>query len=358
MSSVPLEIRFLPLTEIVRRRILPIPGEVTVHLGECVRADDIVAHAYPEGQLSVVDLVGVLGISVRAVERHLLVSEGQKVAAGTLLASVRRLWRRPKQVIAPFAGTVQAIIEGRLFLRQDPQCFSLRAYVPGEVIEHYPQRGVAIRSAGALVRGIWGSGREQRGLLVAMVNGPEEVLTWEHVGRRYRGTILVGGVLDDPRVLWRARRFGLCGLIVGSIAPSLRPWCAQIPIPLVVTEGLGRIPMAAPIFDLLCSHHGHPAIIAGSQRAEFVSPIYGGPEIIVPLDANTRDTSLALVRPIAVGMRVRLTRSPYLGVIGQVVSLLSEPQQTPIGTRVEGAEVRLPNGHKVFVPSVNMELLG
>ena len=358
MSSAPLEVRFLPITEIVRRRILPVPGEVLVRMGDRVRADDVVAQALLEGQLSAIDLAGALGLSVRSIERHLLVSEGQKVVTGTPLARTRRFWVRQKQVEAPFAGTVQAIIEGRLFLRQEPQWLLLRAYVPGEVTECYPHRGAVIRSVGSLVRGIWGSGGEQRGMLVTPVNQPGKVLTWEHVGLRYRGAILVGGVLDDARVLMRAKSFGLRGLVIGSMLPGLRPLCARLSMPVVVTEGMGRIPMAAPIFDLLRSYDGRPAIIAGAERAEQGPYEYGGPEVIVPLPTSARATSLAVVRPIRVGVRVRITRFPYLGAIGQVSSLLSGSQQTPIGTRVDGAEVRLPNGHKVFVPYVNMELIG
>jgi hypothetical protein len=195
-------------------------------------------------------------------------------------------------------------------------------------------------------------------MLVTPVNQPGEVLTWEHVGLRYRGAILVGGILDDARVLMRAKSFGLRGLVIGSMLPGLRPLCARLSMPVVVTEGMGRIPMAVPVFDLLRSYDGRPAIIAGAERAEQGPYGYGGPEVIVPLPTSARATSLAVVRPIKVGVRVRITRFPYLGAIGQVSSLLSGSQQTPIGTRVDGAEVRLPNGHKVFVPYVNMELIG
>jgi hypothetical protein len=67
--------------------------------------------------------------------------------------------------------------------------------------------------------------------------------------------------------------------------------------------------------------------------------------------------ALMVVRPLEVGARVRLARPPYVGAMGQVVAVPALSQETPIGTRVAGAEVRLEDGRKVFAPYVNMELL-
>lgn len=352
MSIAPHEIRFSPLTQIVRRRLLPAPGEVLVHVGDRVQAGDVVARASVEGQLYAIDLAHSLGIGVRAASRHVRISEGQSVTTDTILASARRFWIRKREVRAPFQGLVRGIHDGRVFLRQDAQTISLRAYVPGEIIERYPHRGVSVRAVGSLVRGIWGSGGERQGTIVTMVAEPGDLLTWEQVGIRYRGTILVGGVLQDPRVLYRARQFRLYGLIVGSMLPSLQPICRQLPLPVVVTEGMGHIPMAEPLFDLLRSHHGRLAIISGSMDSS------SGPEVIVPQPPGTQVTALTVACPVEVGTWVRLTRAPYLGIIGQVLSVSATPQKTAIGTQAEGAEVRLPNGQTMFVPYVNMESLG
>ena len=350
--TAPHETRFSLLTQIVRRRLLSVPGKVLVRVGDQVQPSDIVAQASVEGQLHAIDLARALNVSVQAVPRFVQVSEGEAVASHTILASMRRFGIRSRQVKAPFAGIVQGFHDGFLFLRQNPPTVSLRAYVPGEVIEEYPHRGVSIRAAGSLIRGIWGSGDERQGILVAMVGEPGEVLTWEKVGLRYRGTILVGGTLQDPRVLLRARQFRLHGLVVGSMLPDLKPVCERIGLPIVITEGMGQIPMAEPVFDLLHSHHGRLAVISGSMAKES-----SGPEIIVPQHVDTKTTSLAVARPIERGVRVRLTRAPYMGIMGQVEQVSGTPQDTAIGTQAQGAMVRLPDGHTVFVPYVNMEAL-
>ena len=345
------ETRVSPLTQIVRRRLLPVPGEVLVHVGDRVRPSDVVAQASVPGQLQVIDVPEALEVSVRGAGRHIRVAVGQHVEADAVLASVRRLDRRKSQVVANYAGLVQGVQDGMIILREEPQLLRLKAYVPGEVVERYPHRGVAIRTLGALIRGIWGSGEEREGLLIVPTQGPAEPLTWEMVSLRYRGAILVGGVLEDPKVIYRARQFRLSGLIVGSIRPGLRPLCESLALPIVITEGIGRLPMAEAIFRLLLAYNGRPATISGGTANR------DAPELIIPLKPRGGTTAVAVARPMSTGMHVRLTRAPYLGLIGEISALSIIPQETPIGTQAEGAEVRLPDGRKVFVPYVNMERL-
>lgn len=335
----------------VRQRLLPLPGDVLVHVGDRVQSNDVVAQAPLEGRLQAIDLAEALGVGVGSVSRRLLVSEGQAVMEGAPLASRRQLWVR-RVVRSPIAGMVQGIVDGRLVIRQQPEHLRLRAYLPGEIIEIYPHRGVAIRGVGSLIRGVWGCGEEGQGHLLMTASGPADVLTLEKVSLRYRGMILVGGILEDARVLLRARRFRIKGLILGSIVPGLRPLCERYRLPVVITEGVGRIPMAEPIFELLRSHQGKLVVISGAEHDG-----RGTPEVIVPLPDEGQASSLMVVRPIEVGARVRLARPPFVGMIGQVAAMPASPQETLIGTRVAGAEVRLGDGRKVFVPYVNMELL-
>lgn len=357
MSRALLDARFAPLTRIVRHRLLPTPGEVLVHVGDVVQPHDVVARAPIKDRLHVLDMARILGVSINSAERYMRVQVGDTVRKDDLLASTR--WPRPfrRELRAPFAGTVQALTEGQLFMRRSSKPCSLRAYIPGEVIEEYPHSGVAIRTTGTLVRGIWGSGESQQGILATIVSGPQDVLTWERVSFRYRGTILVGGALEDPRVLLRAVQFRLNGLLVGSIAPSLCPMCERLALPIVVTEGFGRIPMAEPVFSLLRSHHGRRAVISGAGRGTRY-----GPELIVPLPAGETTSAKdlpALTREAKAGAWVRLTRPPYLGMIGKIMALPPSPQETAIGARAFGAEVQLANNNRrVFVPFVNLEVLG
>ncbi len=347
-----LEVRFSPTAQIVRRRLLAAPGEVAAQVGDHVEADDIVAHALIEGQLRSLDLARGLQTSAHAVSRYARVSAGDRLAAGDLVARRRTLLTK-REVTSPWAGTVRGVCDGCLFLREEPQEVRLRAYLPGQVVEQYPGLGVAIQTNGALVRGIWGSGNEGWGILAVCAEAPGDELRWDSFGIRYRGMVVVGGTLHDPRVLYRASHFRLSGLVVGSIAPELMPLSMALRLPVVVTEGLGAIPMAGPVFELLRQHHGRQAVVAGPQGGGQNSA-----EVIVPLPGEGPLMALVPAQAIETGDVVRLTRPPFMGAIAQVISLPGRPQETAIGTHADGAEVRLQDGRRVFVPYVNMELFG
>ncbi|OGO04399.1 MAG: hypothetical protein A2Y73_09100 [Chloroflexi bacterium RBG_13_56_8] len=286
-SSQPLETRFSPLTHIARQRLLPTPGEILVKVGDRVRAEDIVAQATVPGQLLSIDATQELSVGVASVPRYMQVGEGEIVAAGDTLASVRRLGMRTRVLKAPCTGTVQGVADGRIFFLEEPRTLQLRASVPGEVIEEHPQHGVTISTYGCLVRGVWGTGGENQGLLAIMVGQAGEALVWEKIDPRYRDTILVGGFVDDPTVLSRAQQFRIRGLILGSLLPSLRPFCESLSLPIVITEGMGRMPMAEPVYNCLRSLHGELAIISGANHQ-------GQSEVIIPRSENIEETTSAV----------------------------------------------------------------
>ena len=193
-----------------------------------------------------------------------------------------------------------------------------------------------------------------------MMTAADQPLSWDRIGLRYKGAIVAGGVLDDPRTLQRAAQFALGGLIVGSLSPALRPLCAAMSLPVVITEGLGRMPMAGPIFELLSAHHGHVASLTGAGSGS------AGPELVVPLTGGARaagyDADADRPRRPEPGMWVRLVRPPYLGVVGEIMAAdaLAPDDGSAAwaeGTAAEGAEVRLPDGTELFVPYVNLEAL-
>ena len=328
------------------------PGTVRVHVHDRVDPDDIVAEAPVSGGMQLVDVAHALGVDTDVAMRSIRVTAGQKVAKGDLLAKTLRLTARRRQVSSPATGVVQGVHDSCVLIRQGPELLSLRAHLPGEVTERYPHRGVAIRTYGSLVRGIWGHGGERKGVLATMTEGPADLLTWEHVGLRYRGTIMVGGMLEDPRVLYRAQQFRLNGLVLGSMLPGLRPLCERLALPVLITEGIGRVPMAEPVFRLLFGHHGRPAMLSGS-----VTDGLSSPELVIP-GAEVQSATAAVPRQIEAGASVRLTRPPFLGELAQVLTVYDAPQRTAIGTEADGADVRLPTGPRIFVPYANMELMG
>jgi hypothetical protein len=359
--------RLASSVDLVRRRLLHRTGDVLVHVGDHVDAEDVVAREMLPGRLHVIDVAKALGVSPRAVAKHLSVQEGETITGGTELATVRWLGLRVKQLLSPVEGLVIGIRNGLLFVRQRPRQRDLTAYVPGEVLEVFPHRGVSIGTTGAFVGGIWGSGPDHgagysAGVLVVTVDHPQAPLTWQQVGIRYRGTVLVGGTLQDPRVLYRARQFRVHGIVVGSMHPGLRPVCERLGLTVIITEGMGQIPMAEPVFDLLRSLHGHMALLGGARGGDGLSTLSDagsgtGPEVIIPQPRGRQTLVREAPRALEVGMVVRLTRPPHVGTVARVEAVPVTPQLTAVGIPAMGATVRLSNGQRVFVPLVNLEVL-
>jgi len=349
------ETRFAPTTHVVRRRLLPVAGEVLASLGDHVQPEQVVARGDLTGQLIVVDIAQALGTDPQRAMRALRVRAGQQVTPDTVLAS---RWRGLRQAQArPLcSGLVTGAHEGCLFIQPASRSLALPAGLPGEVVEVYPGRGVAIRVSGSLVRGAWGVGGEHAGALLTPLEAPDAPLAWQQITLAHRSAILVGGVLTDHRVLFRARQFRLGGLVLGSIHPNLRPLCERLGLPLLVTEGLGRIPMASAIFEHLKRCHGRLAFLSAPSHAEAWPRV--APELVIPLPPQRDSMAIALARSVQVGMRVRLTRPPYLGLIGQVTELPPWPQRTAAGALAQGARVRLADGQRLFVPLVNLEVIG
>jgi hypothetical protein len=55
---------------------------------------------------------------------------------------------------------------------------------------------------------------------------------------------------------------------------------------------------------------------------------------------------------------VRISFSPYIGMLGAIVNLPGGPSKLPNGLRAPAAEVKLENGTNALVPLVNLEVVG
>jgi len=346
MRAEPIASRLYAQTVVEHERRLPVPGEVLVGAGDHVESGDVIARGQERGPLHVVDAAQALGVARDALPHCLRVQVGQEVREGQVLAAGGFMgWRT---ALAPVAGRVAGVAAGRVFLEETPRPIELRANLPGQVVRVLPGQGAVIRAVVARLVGIWGAGGESYGPLVLRSSTPADSLHWISVDLACRGKIVVAGCCLDKRALLRAARLRALGLVVGGLAEELRAVALELGLVVVVTDGLGAVPMAGPVFELLAAHEGDDALATGGRDG----PAARLPELDIPLGGVRGPVHVAPDRPLAVGDRVRVTRAPYLGATGHVQAIVEAEGEVWARVTLDGDE------QTVAVAYRNLERLG
>jgi hypothetical protein len=360
-------------TTLRKTRLLPMRGQVLVPAGQAVQADTVLARAELPGDVHPVNVVNRLGIQPHEIRHYMLKDVGDPVEAGEPVAETRP-WLKLLKVTcpSPARGTIQSISEvtGQVMVQEPPRRVELQAYVPGRVLEVIPDEGAVVETRAAFVQGIFGIGGEAHGPLAVPVAGPDELMEPAAADRPWEGAVIVAGALITADLVHAAVRGGARALIAGGIAAQelygilgyeigvAVTGAEQVGLTLIVTEGFGRIPMAAGTFALLSSLRGRPASVNGATQ---IRAGVQRPEIIVPLDGPEPQAVEAPVSRPADGLRagdaVRLIREPYFGLLGRVAELVPELVEIETESRVRAMRIRLDDGRTVTVPRANVEVI-
>lgn len=218
-----------------------------------------------------------------------------------------------------------------------------------------PDRGVEITAHGALVQGVWGNDCVDMGLMLPICSAADDVLTADKLDVSLRGSILLGAICEDPRVLQTAAELPVRGLILGSMAPGLIPIAQQMRYPILVLDGFGRRPMNSAAFKLLYTS-GKREVSLNTETFDRHTGVR--PEAIIPLSVNQEPAPPRELEVFAPGQTVCIQRNPYIGKTGILVSLTNGPVVFPSGLRAPGGEVRLENSEQVLIPLANLEVIG
>ena len=370
-------IKILKSTIIEKERVLPIPGKVLVSVGDCVSPSTIVCQALLQSPVEMVPLAFLMGIEPWQTSKVLLKKTGDPIEEGELIAFQSKLFGLvKKEYRSKISGTLEYVsdVTGTIGIRKPPVAITKTAFISGKVVKVIPDLGAVIRTRAAYIQGVFGISGEKFGEL-KVVASADEVLTARHVQPEYSGRILVGGSLATLEFLQKALVVGVKGVITGGIhgkdlfAFLGRPVGVGItgeenlPLTLIITEGMGKMPMAARTFNLLDSLEGKMASISGATqiRAGVIRPeiICPEEEIDVSVDryvAGSEDEALKEAR-IDIGTVVRIIRAPYFGHIGKVCRLPPELQVIETESKVRVAEIQLEDGRKVLVPRANLEII-
>ena len=355
-----------------RRRVLPIPGDVLVQVGQQIAARDVVARTLMPGDAIPVNVGKKLGITAAELARAMLKRAGEHVQSGEPLARTKGLFGFfPSELPSPVEGVIESIskVTGQVLFRGAPIAVQVLAYLTGTVVEVVTNEGIVVESKAALVQGIFGVGGEAYGTIRVVAKRPDEDLTEAQITPNLRGYVVIGGRRITGAAVRKAVQVGAAAIIAGGIDDhDLREILGydlgvavtgteKIGTTIIITEGFGDIAMANRTFELLKSHDGHEASVNGSTqiRAGVMRP-----EIVIPLltspSSNGHDTG----RPagaLDLGAPVRIIREPYFGDLGTVTELPHEPMLLASESLARVVKILLASGTQVIVPRANVELI-
>lgn len=345
----------LALTTIIRRRELPIDGEVIAKLNQHIRSNSVVAEAEFSHKHHLIDVARVLGINPKSADKKIKeIRVGQKLSAGTVVASGGGII--PKPVRVEHSGRVVAAGGGQLLLDIAEKEFTLKAGISGEVVEIIPNRGVVIQEVGALIQGVWGNGKVSSGTLHVLAKNPAHILEASQLDISLRSFIILAGSCQDAESLKSAAEITARGLILSSIHPSLLELARKMPYPIIVTDAIGKRAMNASAYKIISTNSQRENVTVNGESYHH----YKGtrPEVIIPLPHTDLPSAPRDVETFAPGQKVRFRRAPKAGATGTLNCLPEGLKKLPNGLRVLVGEVKLENGDKLIVPLVNLEVLG
>jgi len=358
-------------TVIKKERRLPIKGEILCKQKDHVSYDTIVARAKLPGETHSINISTNLSIEPDEVFNYMVKKEGDIVKKGEIIAkNIAWFGLSKKFVQSTVEGTIFSIsnLTGRAIINEMPQLIELRAYIPGIIEEVVPNECVTIKTAAALIQGIFGIGGETNGEIVMLADNPSDVLSDDKILSKHKNKLIVGGSMITLEALKKAKEVGVRGIIVGGMnSEDLIKFVGyeigvaitgyeETGLTFILTEGFGKINMSKKTFEILKKYNNCEAAINGTTqiRAGVIRP-----EIIIPLadDIKILESSTSLEKGIDIGTPVRIIQEPHFGALGHVINLPIGLHEISTESSVRILEVELEDGSRALVPRTNVEII-
>jgi hypothetical protein len=349
-------------TVIVRDRVLPphVYGQVVVDEGDEVTGTKVVARGRMPQEYAIFDIAEALRIDRSNTDKlnaAIEVEAGEPVLEGTPLATARRRRDRKRIPVSPAEGIVSLVENGRVVLQLNPETIQRYARIPGTVIGLISERGVRIRSTGALVQCAWGNGRFGFGsFYMEPETGLLSLADQDNILTSVRGNIYVLQrpiTAEDLKLLAQS---DLGGLVGPSMPFYLQEAAQMLKVPILLTEGFGNQKMSRTTYELLKTLHRQREGAFDASMPTRWEPTR--PEIVLP-GVSSGATEPDLSRTVRVGDQVRVRTGAFLGDIGEIVLLPEKPVRLDSGLRLPVAQVKLRNRpDKLLIPLANLEIMG
>lgn len=359
-------------TLVRKERRLPLKGEVVAKKGQVVNGEDIVAHTSLPGNVTTMNVAGLLGVPAEDVKMMMVKKAGDPLKKDEPIAHSKGFFGLFKSVVkSPIDGTIESIsdITGQAILREAPKPVQVKAYIDGLVTDIFADEGVMVEAEASLVQGIFGIGGETRGIIKVVAKDSNQELSAKDITEDCKDKLIIGGSIVDVPALEQAKAVGAKGIVIGGIEDStLKKFLGydigvaitgheKCGVSVMVTEGFGKMRMAEHTFKLIKSLEGRMASMNGATqiRAGVIRP-----ELIVPYerkDKTAMQASKTLEGGLVIGSTVRIIREPNFGMIGKVTALPVELQAIETESKVRILEVELENGQKTILPRANVEII-
>ncbi len=348
-------------TLVTRTRTLPpnaVAHAVQTVEHEHVEAIQMVLLGDILGDYRILDVPKALGLtnpSDEQIEDVLQVAVGMRVQLGQELARKGR-GRRARVLYAPVDGVVVARDGHRIILQEARQTVEVQARIPGEVT-HASAHDVTITGKGALIQCAWGNGQyAYRAFKFLPPDGFAGLSKMDPRISEYRDVVIISPDALTTGDLLVANQQQVAGVVAPCMPAALRQLALELGFPVLLTEGFGQRRPTELIYRLLEDNMGLQAVFDASIPDRWRAD---RPEIMIPLPSKGRyPATPVLDQALAPGMKVRMTRAPWEGMVGEVEDLPQAPQVIDNGLRVLCASVRIDDGSVVLVPLANLELLG
>ena len=264
------------------------------------------------------------------------------------------------------AGQTVATRAGRL-----GKADAVLAGLDGQVVEVVPGQGLTIAGTAMVITGVLGLGATAVGplVIVAEAQPPETI-------QIPSGAVLVVAGVLSPELLKRAIAEGAAAVVAGSMAladlesvaradltailDGLIPGETALPLPLVLTQGLGAWPVDADRSARLADRAGAIALVDGATK-----PRRGmRPEILLSQPQASAVTNLPALPALPAddtpvpGARVRVVAGPRQSASGEVLHIFARPQRVMSGLLLRCAQVRLADGATAAIPLAFLERIG
>ena len=358
--------------KIIKKRILPLKGEVVVKKGDKVISDTVVARTELPGPVEPVNVANILGVPPQDVPDTMLKRVGEEVEEGEEIAKAKSFFGLfTSTAKAKISGTMENVssVTGQVLLRGEPVPIEVKAYLNGIVTDVFENEGVEVSTWGSFVQGIFGIGPETHGPIKMVSQTNKDILSDKEIDSSCKGCVIIGGSLVTAAGLRRAIEVGAVGIVVGGFDDQdLRDFLGydlgvaitgseDKGITLVVTEGFGEIMMAGKTFELLKTHEGQEACINGATqiRAGVIRP-----EVVIPKleDISEMEDVAEVENPgLEIGSPVRVIRQPYFGRLGKVTELPPELQKLESESKARVLEVEFADGERAIIPRANVEMI-